>query len=65
MVDDDDDSATFVSKKSLFNTVSIVKKGILLKKGMGRVFRPWNLRTIIVDTENKFTYIDRDEVKGK
>lgn len=43
---------------------SIVKKGILLKKGMGNIFRPWSLRTMVVDIHNKLSYFDRDTLKG-
>jgi len=54
----------YTATQSLYSGVSTVKQGILLKKGMGILIRPWNLRTIIVDTDNKFIYLDRDQLKG-
>lgn len=59
-------STAFVStSQSLYNNAVLsIKKGILLKKGMGNIFRPWSLRTIIVDTENRLSYFDREVLKG-
>ena len=56
----------FVSTShSLYNkAVLSIKRGILLKKGRGNIFRPWSLRTILVDSENRFSYFDREVLKG-
>mmetsp|Transcript_25391 Transcript_25391/g.34933 ORF Transcript_25391/g.34933 Transcript_25391/m.34933 type:complete len:180 (+) Transcript_25391:25-564(+) len=64
MEESDPDDVRPPAAQSVYSGVSTVKQGILLKKGMGILIRPWNLRTIIVDTDNKFTYMDRDQLKG-
>lgn len=61
---DDEMQSGYHAAQSVYSGVSTVKQGILLKKGMGILIRPWNLRTIIVDTDNKFSYLDRDQLKG-
>lgn len=42
----------------------IVKKGMLAKKGRKRIFRPWALRTIILDNRNILSYYDGRTLKG-
>jgi hypothetical protein len=66
MIDEDnaDDPPVSTSQSLYQNSVLSIKKGILLKKGMGNIFRPWSLRTISVDTENRLSYFDRDILKG-
>ena len=59
-----DDPPASTSQSLYHNAVLSIKKGILLKKGMGNIFRPWSLRTILVDTENRLSYFDRDVLRG-
>jgi hypothetical protein len=42
----------------------IVKKGILSKKGRKKIFRPWVLRTIVLDNRNILSYFDGRTLKG-
>ena len=45
---------------------SYTKKGILMKKGMGKLFRPWTLRTVYVDVNQMLSYYDeRQTLKGE
>lgn len=45
--------------------VQCIKKGILSKKGMGLVIKPWVLRTIILDHNCKLLYYDGNVLKGE
>ena len=44
--------------------ITIVKKGVLVKKGTGLVYRPWSRRMIIVDSQNRLSYFDGEILKG-
>jgi hypothetical protein len=60
-----EESAALSTSQSLYTSAVLsIKRGILLKKGMGHIFRPWSLRTILVDSENRFSYFDREVLKG-
>jgi hypothetical protein len=41
------------------------KKGILAKKGMGKLFKPWTLRTVYVDLNQRLAYFDGTTLKGE
>ena len=40
------------------------KRGYLLKKGMGRFFKPWALRHFILEVNQVLTYYSGEEIKG-
>lgn len=42
----------------------IIKKGILNKKGRKKIFRPWVLRTIVLDDRHMLSYYDGTTLKG-
>jgi hypothetical protein len=42
----------------------VVKKGILSKRGRKMLFRPWVLRTVILDDQNNLSYYDGNTLKG-
>ena len=42
----------------------VVKKGILSKRGRKMIFRPWVLRTVILDDQNNLSYYDGNTLKG-
>jgi len=44
--------------------ITIVKKGVLMKKGTGLVYRPWRRRMIIVDSQNRLSYFNGEILKG-
>ena len=50
----------------LYMTLSItfVKIGFLMKKGTGLLYRPWSLRKIAVDSQNRLSYFDAETLKG-
>eukprot|EP01031_Cornospumella_fuschlensis_P025163 gene25163-30389_t len=43
---------------------NIIKTAILSKKGRAKFIRPWALRKIVVDEENRLFYYDRNDLKG-
>lgn len=43
----------------------IIKRGILNKKGRRKLFRPWTLRTIIIDDQDKLLYFKGSVLKGE
>lgn len=43
---------------------SIIKGGILAKRGRGQFIKPWSLRTIIIDQNKQLFYYDREVLKG-
>eukprot|EP01040_Poterioochromonas_malhamensis_P004815 gene4815-5169_t len=46
------------------NMGGIIKKGILSKRGRKKIFRPWVLRTIVLDDRNMLSYYDGRTLKG-
>jgi hypothetical protein len=40
------------------------KEGVLWKKGMGAVYRPWKQRMCRIDVDSTFGYYDGDTLKG-
>ena len=44
---------------------NVIKQGSLLKKGMGFLYRPWRIRTIIIDKKNNLQYFDGPNLKGQ
>jgi hypothetical protein len=59
-----DYSSSAKGPNSFVNEAGIVKKGFLTKKGRKRIFRPWVLRTIILDDRNILSYYDGRTLKG-
>jgi hypothetical protein len=41
------------------------KHGILAKKGMGKLFKPWRLRNVFVDLNQTLAYFDGTTLKGE
>lgn len=56
---------TFTKPPSPSPSPSYIKKAILSKKGMGKLIRPWVLRTIVLDRSNKLSYYDGKQLKGE
>lgn len=42
----------------------VVKRGILLKRGRGKVYHPWQLRTVIIRSDYKLYYFEQEILKG-
>ena len=49
---------------SAMESSNIIKSGVLMKKGTGLVYRPWNRRTISIDTQNRLSYYDAGTLRG-
>lgn len=66
----DDEDITFrptgeVSVPKVTNQLKFLKKGILSKKGMGLVIKPWVLRTVVLGHDGKLVYYDGNVLKGE
>jgi hypothetical protein len=59
-----DYSSSAKGPNSFVNEAGIVKKGFLTKKGRKRIFRPWVLRTIVLDDRRVLSYYDGRTLKG-
>jgi hypothetical protein len=65
ITDNPDYVPTTVVKAPSPSPSTYVKKAILSKKGMGKLIRPWVLRTIVLDRNNKLLYYDGKQLKGE
>ena len=51
--------------KSISYSKDYSKRGILAKKGMGKIYKPWSLRNIYVDLNQSLAYFDGTTLKGE
>ena len=65
----EEDEAEFEDESSVVQSSSIpiqfLKKGILLKKGRNKIFRPWVLRTVVLESANRLLYFDGSKLRGE
>ncbi len=45
--------------------LAYIKKAILSKKGMGKMIRPWVLRTVVLDRNHNLLYYDGNKLRGE
>ena len=64
----DSDAAPLVTGGSQMAPESVpfyyAKRGYLLKKGMGKLYKPWSLRHFILEVNQVLTYFADEEMKG-
>jgi hypothetical protein len=61
----DEGNKSSTDSSVMLRNSTFIKKGILSKKGMSKLLRPWSLRTIVLCSNQKLQYYDGKTLKGE